>query len=202
MMTLYALPNDLSSHRVRIVLAEKSVKAEIVLLNQKKLPERLLELNPYGNLPTLVDRDLVLNHSCMAEYLDERYPHPPLLPVYPIARAKARMMIYRIEQDWYSHANRLQKETRSGESRKILMEILLKLSPIFSEMPFFLSSEFSLIDCAIAPVLWRLNKLGIALPEHAKPLREYAQRLFERPGFIESLSEEESTVHDDVLDEL
>jgi len=202
MMILYALPNNLQSHRVRIILAEKTVKADIVLLNPKKLPEAFLEVNPYGNVPTLVDRDLVLNHSCMCEYLDERYPHPPLLPVYPIARAKSRMMIYRIEQDWYGYAKKIQDGKDVVASRKILTEILMKLVPIFSDTPFFLSSEFSLIDCTVAPVLWRLKKLGIVLPESAKPLKEYAQRLFERPSFIESLSEEESSMHDDILDEL
>ena len=166
------------------------------------MPDSFLEVNPYGNLPTLLDRDLVLNHSCMGEYLDERYPHPPLLPVYPIARAKSRMMIYRIEQDWYSYADKIQNGIEVNSSKKILTELLLKLSPIFTETPYFLSTEFSLIDCTVAPVLWRLNKLGIALPESAKPLKDYALRIFERPSFIESLSEEESAMHDDILDEL
>lgn len=202
MMTLYALPNDLNSHRVRIILAEKSVKADIVLVNPKKIPESFLEINPYGNLPTLLDRDLVLNHSCMGEYLDERYPHPILLPVYPIARAKSRMMIYRIEQDWYTYADKIQNGVEVNSSKKILTELLVKISPIFTETQYFLSSEFSLIDCTVAPVLWRLSRLGINLPDSAKPLKEYALRMFDRPSFIESLSEEETAMHDDILDEL
>lgn len=202
MMTLYVLSNDLSSHRVRIILAEKSVKADIVLINSKKVPESFLEINPYGNLPTLLDRDLVLNHSCMCEYLEDRYPYPTLLPVYPIARAKARMMIYRIEKDWYNYADKIQNGIEVNSSKKALTELLLKISPVFEETQYFLSSEFSLVDCTVAPVLWRLNKLGISLPDSAKPLKEYAMRLFDRTSFIESLSEEESAMHDDILDEL
>lgn len=202
MMTLYALPNDLNSHRVRIILAEKAVKVDVILVNPKKLPESFLEINPYCNLPTLIDRDLVLNHSCMSEYLDERYPHPPLLPVYPIARAKSRMMIYRIEQDWYKYADNMQNGIDVSASQKSLLELLMKIAPIFGETAFFLSSEFSLIDCTVAPVLWRLSKLGVALPDSAKHLKEYTARIFSRPSFIESLSEEESSLHDDILEEL
>lgn len=203
MMNLYCSRNRLLCHRIRIVLLEKAVKTHIVWVDPVKLSEAFLSVNPYGNIPTLVDRDLVLNHSCMLEYLEERYPYPPLLPVYPIARAKARMMIFRIEQDWYRYAERIRRGIQVEESRAILTELLMKLVPIFSETPYFLSSEFSLIDCTTAPILWRLSSLGIDLPESATPLKEYAERIFERESFQKSLSEEESFVgEDDILGEL
>lgn len=193
-MTLYSGDTDLHSHRVRIVLAEKDVTVDILSVHAQNLPEDLLHLNPYSTLPTLVDRDLVLYQSnIIMEYLDERFPHPPLLPVYPVARAKSRLMMYRIEQDWYGLAEKIEgtNKKEADSARKELFESLLKLAPVFGDTPYFLSEEFRLVDCCIIPLLWRLPKLGIELPVRAKPLLSYAKRMFKRPSFQASLSEAE-----------
>lgn len=195
-MTLFADGTDPKSHRIKIVLAEKGVTADIVNINPKELPRDLLDLNPSGILPTLVDRDLVLYEAnIIMEYLDERFPHPPLLPVYPVARAKCRMMIYRIDHDWYPLVSQILNPTskeKTVAARKQLRTDLLSMVPIFSEMPYFLSEEFSLADCAIAPLLWRLPILGIELPAtQAKPIKEYCAKVFKRDSFQASLSEVE-----------
>lgn len=201
-MTLYSGDSDLHSHRVRIVLAEKDVTVDILTTKNQQLPEDLIHLNPYNTLPTLVDRDLVLYQSnIIMEYLDERFPHPPLLPVYPIARAKSRLTIHRIEQDWYSLVEKIDSTNKkvSDAARKELHESLLALLPVFSDTPYFLSQEFSLLDCSIAPLLWRLPKLGIVLNSSAKPILSYAKRLFKRSSFQASLTEAErelSTAND------
>ena len=184
-------------HRVRIVLAEKGVTVDIIDVDPEQLPEEVSELNPYNSLPTLVDRDLALYESkVMMEYLDERFPHPPLLPVYPVARGESRQYIYRIERDWC----RLVDEILAGgnqksldKARKELRDSLLTIAPIFTEKPFFMSEEFTLVDCCLAPILWRLPQLGVSLPQtrQSKPLIEYMQRLFDRPSFQESLTEKE-----------
>src|ERR1700730_10581549 len=158
-MTLYSGDLDIYSHQVRIVLAEKGVNVDIVNVDLNNPSEDLLELNPYNTLPTLVDRDLVLyNANIIMEYLEERFPHPPLLPVYPVARAKSRLMIYRIEKDWYSLVDRIEKGNKKDAdvARKELEESLTKLAPVFGDSPYFLSDEFSLVDCCIAPLVWRL----------------------------------------------
>jgi stringent starvation protein A len=192
-MTLYSA-DDLHSHRVRIVLAEKDVTVDVLSVNDNQLPEDLIHLNPYNTLPTLVDRDLVLYHSnIIMEYLDERFPHPPLLPVYPVARAKSRLMIHRIEQDWYSLVDRIEKGNKkdADPARKELEESLTKLAPVFGDSPYFLSDEFSLVDCCIAPLVWRLNRLGVVLPPQAKSVWSYAKRIFKKNSFQLSLTEVE-----------
>ena len=196
-MTLFSDPRDQYSHRVRLVLAEKGVTVDIIDVDPEQLPEEVSELNPYNSLPTLVDRDLALYESkVMMEYLDERFPHPPLLPVYPVARGESRQYIYRIERDWC----RLVDEILAGgnqksldKARKELRDSLLTIAPIFTEKPFFMSEEFTLVDCCLAPILWRLPQLGVSLPQtrQSKPLIEYMQRLFDRPSFQESLTEKE-----------
>lgn len=196
-MILFSDPTDQYSHRVRIVLAEKGVVADIIDALPDNLPKELPDYNPYNDLPTMVDRDLTLYQSeVIMEYLDERFPHPPLLPVYPVTRAQNRQLIYRIERDWCGHVNALmagkEKESELKKHRKALRESLLGIAPIFDEKPYFMSEEFTLVDCAVAPILWRLAAMGIEIPEKTgKPLLEYAQRLFERPAFQESLSEHE-----------
>lgn len=190
-MTLYSDPHDLSSHRVRIVLAEKGVSVDVIDTDPHHLPEGFSRLNPYNTLPTLIDRDLALyDPSIIVEYLDERFPHPPLLPVYPVARARNRLMMYRIERDWY----RLVRQILTGHedeiknARKLLLDSLIAVLPIFSATPFFMSEEFSLVDCGMAPLLWRLPALGITLPPQAKALKQYAERLFSRQSFKASLT--------------
>ena len=166
-------------------------------------PEELMEINPYGTVPTLVDRDLVLYRSqIIMEYLDERFPHPPLLPVYPVARAKSRLMIARIDKDWYSLVEKIQfgDEEISQGARKQLQESLLSVVPVFMNSKFFLSEEFSLIDCCIAPILWRLPALGIELPAaKAKAIDAYAERVFERQAFQASLTDAEREMREQFI---
>jgi len=194
-MTLYSGTNDPYSHWVRLVLAEKGINVDIIEISNGELPEDLLHLNPYGTFPTIVDRDLVLYEpNIIVEYLDERFPHPPLLPVYPVARAKSRQMMHRIERDWYPLLQKIETGSNEREikaARKQLQDSLISLAPLFGNKPYFLSDEFTLVDCYIAPLLWRLPKLGLELPTSAKPIKTYAERLFQRPTFKASLSEAE-----------
>ncbi len=195
-MTLYSGSADPYSHRARIVLAEKGVTYDLYEIDVEAQPDALIEMNPYNTVPTLVDRDLVLYESeIIMEYLDERFPHPPLMPVYPVARARSRLMLYRVNRDWYTYMNKILAKSSDlatqSEARKALAESIISVTPMFKDMPFFLSEEFSLVDCAIAPLLWRLKSLGIALPPEAKPIQDYAKRLFEREAFQVSLTDTE-----------
>lgn len=191
-MSLYSDNDDVYSHQVRIVLAEKGVNVEIQLAKINEVPESLLALNPYGTVPTLIDRDLVLYESrIIMEYLDERFPHPPLLPVYPVARAETRKMMHRIEQDWYSLLQHIHNNDNAKQARQQLLESLMNLEPVFADKPYFLSDEFSLLDCALAPLLWRLPPLGIDIPAKATGLNAYMQRLFNRESFQTSLTDAE-----------
>lgn len=193
-MTLYSGALDIYSHRVRIVLAEKGVAVEVNHLDSKDKLEDLLELNPYGTSPTLVDRDLVLYDSnIIMEYLDERFPHPPLMPVYPVARAKTRLMIYRIDREWGGLIRKIEsgKPPEVQAAAKELKAFLVKLAPVFGNGPFFLNEEFSLVDCCLAPILWRLPVWGITLPPEAKTVMKYAERMFARDSFQASLTEAE-----------
>lgn len=196
-MTFFSDGTSHYSHRVRIVLAEKGVTVDIVDADPASLPEEVTELNPYNSLPTLVDRDLALYESkVMMEYLDERFPHPPLLPVYPVARGESRQYIYRIERDWCRYVDEISNGASAkviDKARKELRDSLLTISPIFAEKPYFMSDEFTLVDCCLAPILWRLPQLGVELPQtrQSKPLFEYMQRVFDRPSFVESLTEKE-----------
>ncbi len=201
-MTFYSDGSDHYSHRVRIVLCEKGVAVDIVECKANELPEDVAAQNPYNSLPTLLDRELVLYEpNVMMEYLDERFPHPPLLPVYPVARAESRLFMHRIQRDWCVLVDRiLADEGTDAEldaARKDLRDSLVTISPIFAEKPFFMSDEFTLVDCCLAPILWRLPQLGIELPEaQTKPLQAYMQRLFERESFQASLSEYERELRD------
>jgi stringent starvation protein A len=194
-MTLYSGALDPRSHQVRIVLAEKGVTVDILNIDRNNPPQDLFEVNPYGTIPSLLDRDLVLYEpNIIMEYLDERFPHPPLLPVYPVARAKSRLTMYRIEQDWYKLVDRIshgQNKDEVTSARKEFRAGLLSLAPVFADMPYFLSEEFSLVDCCIAPLLWRLPHLGIELPSQAKPIRDYGKRMFKRDSFQASLTDAE-----------
>jgi RNA polymerase-associated protein len=192
-MTLYSGPVCPYSHRVRIVLAEKGVTVDVVMVDTESPPEELIELNPYYGVPTLVDRELVLYQAnIIMEYLDERFPHPPLLPVYPVARAKSRLMMLRIEADWYKLIRMIEANDESSDAaRKELRESLITLAPIFGNMPYFMSEDFSLVDCYLAPLLWRLPSMGIELPLAANSIKQYAKRLFQRESFEASLTEAE-----------
>ncbi|MDF0535808.1 stringent starvation protein A [Shewanella yunxiaonensis] len=192
-MTLFSGADDLYSHQVRIVLAEKGVTVDVLQVDPNDLPEDLLELNPYNSVPTLVDRELVLYESrIIMEYLDERFPHPPLMPVYPVSRGQTRLMMHRIERDWYSLVDRIRKGERAEDARKELLESILSIAPVFAEMPFFMSEEFGLADCYLGPLLWRLPALGIELEgKTAKDIKAYMTRVFERDSFKASLTEAE-----------
>lgn len=192
-MTLFSKPTCIHSHRTRIVLAEKNINIDIVNVDGPELPEDLLDLNPYHTVPTLVDRDLVLYDSrVIVEYLDERFPHPPLMPVDPVTRAQFRLALFRIETDWYQLAEQfeLDGERRlASKSRKMLRESIVASAELFAAERFFLSEDFSLVDCSIAPILWRLPVYGIELGAQAEPIEAYMKRVFERPSFQESLTE-------------
>lgn len=192
-MTLFSTADDVWSHRTRIVLAEKSIQFDIIEVG-KDLPEDLMDLNPYSTVPTLVDRDLVLYDSrVIIEYLDERFPHPPLMPVDPVARAQFRLALVRIERDWYSLIQQLEDKDEAvrAKAHKVMRESVLGSADVFKAKPFFLSDEFSMVDATIAPVLWRLAKWGIDLPAQAQPIARYMSMIFARPAFRQSLSRAE-----------
>lgn len=196
-MTYFSDACDHYSHRVRIVLAEKGVTVDLVDVDPENIPEELSELTPYNTLPALLDRDLVLYESkVMMEYLDERFPHPPLLPVYPVARAQSRLWMYRIEKDWSPLVDTIvagKNKENVAKAVKELKSSLLTIAPIFAEKPFFMSEEFTLVDCCLSPVLWRLESFGIKMEatRQSKPLLEYMDRLFDRESFQTSLSDSE-----------
>ncbi len=190
-MTMYSDIKSPYSHRVRLVLAEKNITVEIVDVDPVDISDDIMDLNPYGTLPTLVDRDLVLFESrIIMEYLDERFPHPPLLPVDPVSKASSRLFMHRVDRDWYRLMDViLAKGKQATKARKELRESLTVTAPVFASKPFFMSNEFTLVDCSIGPMLWRLPYLGVELPPQAKPVLDYAKRLFARQSFVDSLSE-------------
>lgn len=194
-MTLYSSPTCFQSHRTRLVLAEKNIGIDVVDVEGGNLPEDLLDLNPYNTLPTLVDRDLVLYDArVIIEYIDERFPHPPLMPVDPVSRAQFRLALYRIERDWYALADELQRtpdRRQAARARKQLEESIVASADVFGARRYFLSDEFSLVDCSIAPILWRLPAFGIELKGHVQPIRRYMDLVFARRAFRDSLSDAE-----------
>jgi len=192
-MTLFSRPTDIHSHRTRLVLAEKNINIEITNVLGNDLPEDLMDLNPYHTVPTLVDRDLTLYDSrVIIEYLDERFPHPPLMPVDPVMRAQFRLALFRIETDWYSIAEEAETTSDgklSSKSRKLLRESILQSNELFGARPYFLSDEFSLVDASIAPILWRLPVYGIDLGAQAEAIETYMERVFARQSFQRSMTE-------------
>ncbi|MDQ5767340.1 glutathione S-transferase N-terminal domain-containing protein [Thiothrix subterranea] len=197
-MTLFSAPDCADSHRVRIVLAEKDITVDILNINPDNKPEDLAELNPYNTTPTLLDRDLVLYDArIIMEYLDERFPHPPLMPVDPVTRAHSRLALFRIEKDWFSLVHDIEHgdTDTASQARKILRESVLSAAEVFAVKPYFLSDDFSLVDCTIAPILWRLPKYGIDVPEkQGKPILKYMERVFSRDAFQQSLSKVEKSI--------
>jgi RNA polymerase-associated protein len=193
-MALYSSPTSVFSHRVRFVLAEKGINVEVVDVDPSNPSEDLIHLNPYQSVPTLVDRDLVLyDVGVITEYLDERYPHPPLMPVDPVSRARLRLAMFRLIKDWYPLVVELEsgEEARMKPARLRLAEDLQASNEVFGAARFFLNDDLTLVDCALAPLLWRLEKYGVKLPASAGKVLEYSGMLFELPSFQESLSEAE-----------
>ncbi|MCC5791864.1 MAG: glutathione S-transferase N-terminal domain-containing protein [Legionellaceae bacterium] len=191
-MSLYSDADDVYSHQVRIVLAEKGVNVDIHHQTLGGDTSELESLNPYASIPTLIDRELVLYEArIIMEYLDERFPHPPLLPVYPVARAESRKMMFRIENDWYALMHQIIAGEDAAQAQQFLAESLIALEPVFLDKPYFLSEEFSLLDCVLAPLLWRLPQLGVEIPASTKGLHDYMQRVFARESFQEGLTEAE-----------
>jgi stringent starvation protein A len=192
-LTLYSARDCIHCHRVRLVLAAKGVTYDLVAVDLDDPPEDLLDLNPYNSVPTLVDRDLVLyDTSVICEYLDERYPHPPLMPVDPLSRARLRLAIVRIENDWLTLVDQIEAGGRPADTaRKTLRDELIKNASAFKASKFFLSPEMSLADCALAPLIWRLDSLGVQIPKEAHFIIDYGERIFRSQGFTRSLTPEE-----------
>lgn len=197
-MALFSDSRDHYSHRVRIVLAEKGVSVDVIAVDPRNKPDELAELNPYNSLPTLVDRDELALYEArvIMEYLDERFPHPPLLPVYPVARAKSRLWMHRLERDWSPLVDVIlqgKNKEQAARARVDLRESLLSTAPIFLEKPFFMSDDFTMMDCCLGAILWRLPLMEIAIPDNrqSRPLLDYMARLFAREAFQASLSEQE-----------
>lgn len=195
-LALYSAADDIQCHRVRLVLAAKGVAYDLVQVDPAKPPQDLIDLNPYSTLPTLVDRDLTLyDTSVVCEYLDERYPHPPLMPIDPLSRARLRLASVRIERDWLPEIEHIKAGGRPAETaRKHLREHLLAALPLFKASKFFLNPEMSLADCLVAPVIWRLPALGVDLGREGKPIMDYGERLFHSQGYARSLTPEEKAL--------
>lgn len=191
LMTLYCEAFDPIGHGVRMVLAEKDINVDIHFVDPENRPEDLNDLNPYDSILTLIDRELVIyDAQIMMEYLDERYPHPPLMPVDPVSRATNRQFRYRVMRDLYSIVEDLggANEIAAANARRTIRDNLLAIAPIFLQHEYFMSDEFSLVDCCLSPLLWRLQYYGIKLTAPAKPILKYAERVFARDGFQASLS--------------
>jgi RNA polymerase-associated protein len=197
-LALYTTAEDVQCHRTRLVLAAKGVSYERVMVDPEKPPADLIDLNPYSTLPTLVDRDLTLYDTyVVCEYLDERYPHPPLMPIDPLSRARLRLAAVRIERDWLPEINVIRAGGKPAEAaRKRLREHLLEAVPLFKASRFFLNPEMSLADCLVAPVVWRLPMLGVDLGKDGKPIIDYGERLFHTQGFARSLTPEEKAMRE------
>ena len=198
-LTLFSARDDVLCHRVRLVLAAKGVSYDLVPVDPTNPPEDLIDLNPYHSVPTLVERDLVLySASVVTEYLDERYPHPPLMPVDPLSRARLRLAMLRLEHEWVPHVQAIQygNKQQADAGRKRLRELILAALPLFKASKFFLNPEMSLADCALAPIIWRLPALGVQLPKEAKPIEDYGQRIFRHPGYTRSMTPEERALRD------
>lgn len=197
-ITLFSSGSNIDCHQVRIVLAEKGVSYEMEEIVAGQINEDLMEINPYGTVPTLVDRELVLfNSRIIMEYLDERFPHPPLMPVYPVSRGQSRLLMFRIENDWYpvlAEAEKLEPQARFDKLAQLRDE-LLTLGPIFAQSNYFMSEEFSLIDCYLAPLLWRMSRYGIEFSgAGSKAIKAYMERVFARDSFIKSLGDDALTI--------
>jgi RNA polymerase-associated protein len=197
MMTLYSGTACPFSHRCRIVLFEKGMDFQIIDIDLHNKPEDLAVMNPYNRAPVLVERDLILHESnIINEYIDERFPHPQLMPADPVMRARARLFLYRFEQELFAHVEAIEhgSQKAADKARMIIRDNLAQLAPIFAKQKHMLGDEFSMLDVAIAPLLWRLDHYAITLPKQAAPLLKYAERVFSRPAFIEALTATEKAM--------
>jgi RNA polymerase-associated protein len=197
-LALYTDADDVQSHRTRLVLAAKGVTYDRITVEAGSPPPDLIDLNPYATTPTLVDRDLVLYDTyVVCEYLDERYPHPPLMPIDPLSRARLRLAAVRIERDWLPEVDTIKAGGKPADAaRKRLREHLLASLPLFKASRFFLNPEMSLADCLVAPVIWRLPTLGVELGKDGKAIVDYGERLFHTQGFARSLTAEEKAMRE------
>ncbi|MEI6319892.1 MAG: glutathione S-transferase N-terminal domain-containing protein [Pseudomonadota bacterium] len=197
MMTLYSGTTCPFSQRCRIVLYEKGMDFQITDVDLFNKPEDLAVMNPYNRVPVLVERDLVLYESnIINEYIDDRFPHPQLMPADPVMRARARLFLYRFENELFCHVDTLEKGNAKtvDKARQIIRDNLTVIAPVFAKQKYMLGEEFSMLDVAIAPLLWRLEHYGIELPRQAAPLAKYAERLFSRPAFIDAMTPSEKVM--------
>jgi len=196
MMNLYSGTTDPFSHRCRIVLYEKQMDFQVIDVDLFNKPEDIAMINPYNRVPVLVDRDLVLYESnIINEYIDERFPHPQLMPPDPQTRARARQLLYTMEHELFSHVEVLEKNLKSADKSRVhIRDRLAELSPMFLKQKHLLGEDFSMLDVAIAPLLWRLDHYGIELPKVAAPIMKYAERIFSRQGFIDALTPSEKVM--------
>ncbi len=191
MMTLYSGTTCLFSHRCRIVLYEKGMDFQIVDVDLYNMPEDLAVMNPYNRVPVLVERDLILYEAnIINEYIDDRFPHPQLIPADPVMRARARLFLFRFELELFSQIDAIEQGSQktADKARAVIRDNLTQIAPVFAKQRYMLGEEFSMLDVAIAPLLWRLDYYDIQLGKQAAPLMKYAERLFSRPAFIEALT--------------
>ena len=197
MMTLYSGSTCPYSHRCRIVLFEKDMDFEIIDVDMHNKPEEIASISPSGKMPVLVERDLILTESnIINEYIDERFPHPQLMPPDPVMRARARLVLFNFEHDLFTHVNTLEHSLSkaSDKARLEIRDSLSQLTPILTKQKYLMNDEFSMLDVAIAPLLWRLEHYGIELPKIAVPVLKYRERLFSRPAFISALTPTEKAL--------
>jgi len=197
MMTLYSGTTCPFSQRCRNVLYEKGMDFQIVDVDLQNKPEDLAVMNPYNQVPVLVERDLILYESnIINEYIDDRFPHPQLMPADPVMRARARLFLFRFEHEMFSHVETLEKGNQriADKARAAIRDNLVQIAPVFGKQKYMLGDEFSMLDVAIVPLLWRLDFYDIQLPKQAAPLMKYAERLFSRPAFIDSLTASEKVM--------
>ncbi|MFZ2541382.1 MAG: glutathione S-transferase N-terminal domain-containing protein [Gallionella sp.] len=194
MMRLYSGTADPYSHRCRIVLFEKGMDFEVIDVDMMHKSEDVAAINPYNKVPVLVERDLVLYEAnIINEYIDERFPHPQLMPPDPVMRGRARLFLHRFEHELYSQVDLIQHGVAKSadKARAVIHDNLIQLAQILTKQKFLLGDEFSMLDVAIAPLLWRLDYYGIKMDRDAAPLMKYAERLFSRQGFIDALTASE-----------
>ncbi len=197
MMTLYSGTTDPYSHRCRFVLFEKGMDFQVIDVDVFNKPEDLAVMNPYNTVPVLVERDLILYEAnIINEYIDERFPHPQLMPPDPVMRARARLFLHRFENELFCHIQGLESSNAkvAEKARAAVRENLTQIAPVFTKQKYMLGDEFSMLDVAIAPLLWRLDHYGIQLDKDAAPLMKYSERLFSRPAYIEAMTPAEKAM--------